>query len=79
MDLIKLRFHPLQDSLDKDRLYRKFECQFVNVVNRTGVDLTDCARFPHRSGVLQFVSGLGPRKASDLLKVISLFLLFSFK
>ncbi|CAF1501278.1 unnamed protein product, partial [Didymodactylos carnosus] len=33
-----------------------------------GVDLNRCVTYPHTANVLQFVCGLGPRKASHLLK-----------
>ena len=43
--------------------------EFVNRVNEVGVDINQCITFPHTASLLQFVCGLGPRKASYLLKV----------
>lgn len=34
------------------------------------MDINKCVEFSHHSGMLQFVCGLGPRKASYLLKTI---------
>src|SRR5690348_7009323 len=51
-------------------LKQTLEVEFVNRVNEVGVDLNRCVRFPHTSHVLQFVCGLGPRKAAHLLKQI---------
>lgn len=69
LDLMNLRLHPLQETLNKDNLLRKIEVQFVNVVNKTGVDINYCISHKHRLGLLQFVCGLGPRKADYLVKV----------
>ncbi|KAJ2381958.1 Transcription elongation factor spt6, partial [Coemansia sp. RSA 2603] len=44
---------------------------FVNVVNRTGVDVNHAAQHAHRAHVLQYVAGLGPRKAQALVSRIT--------
>ncbi|KAJ3383360.1 Transcription elongation factor spt6 [Entophlyctis sp. JEL0112] len=67
-DEIKLLpVHPKQNLVPEDKLKRAFERAFINVVNANGVDVNDAAVLPHRSNVLQFVSGLGPRKAGFIL------------
>ncbi|KAI9353802.1 SH2 domain-containing protein [Obelidium mucronatum] len=65
-----LRAHPLQHLLPDDKLKSAIERAFVNVVNMNGVDVNDAASFPHRSHTLQFVSGLGPRKAGFIINRI---------
>lgn len=45
--------------------------EFVNVVNEVGVDVNDALAHPYTAGLLQFVCGLGPRKAAFILKVKS--------
>ncbi|KAJ3075872.1 Transcription elongation factor spt6 [Podochytrium sp. JEL0797] len=66
-----LRIHSLQHLLAEDKLKSAFERAFINVVNMNGVDVNDAAAFPHRAGVLQFVSGLGPRKAGFVINRIT--------
>ena len=41
----------------------------MTVVNEVGVDPNRLLEHPHTVALLQFVCGLGPRKASSLLKV----------
>ncbi|RNA09222.1 transcription elongation factor SPT6, partial [Brachionus plicatilis] len=79
-DLLGLKLHPMmqyvisasgsRSSDDSSQLLRQLEVKFINVVNDVGVDLNRCDVEPHSSGVLQFVCGLGPRKAAHILKVL---------
>lgn len=79
-DILGLKLHPLQQSIiaasgsrnseDCTRLNHMLEVQFINVTNDVGVDLNRCNQQPHTANALQFVSGLGPRKAQHILKVI---------
>ena len=41
----------------------------MSVVNEIGVDPNRILDYPHTSGLIQFVCGLGPRKGSALVKV----------
>ena len=41
----------------------------MTLVNEVGVDPNRLLEHPHTVALLQFVCGLGPRKASSLLKV----------
>ncbi|KAJ1562734.1 Transcription elongation factor spt6, partial [Cladochytrium tenue] len=65
-----LRIHPKQNLLSEEKLKSSFERAFINVVNFNGVDINDAALYAHRSYTLQFVSGLGPRKAAYILNGI---------
>lgn len=63
-DLLGLRFHPFQQLVPEGLLRSKLEQSFLNVVSRVGVDINDAFKYPHHSHTLQFVAGLGPRKAA---------------
>jgi len=69
-DLMCLKLHFSQDMLGKDYLWKMLERQFVTVVNAVGVDINRCVSFKFASGPLQFVAGLGPRKAQGLISAI---------
>ena len=43
-------------------------CQLVNCVNEVGVDVNRALQFTHVAPMLQFVGGLGPRKAAAMLR-----------
>ncbi|KAF4724631.1 hypothetical protein FOZ62_018653, partial [Perkinsus olseni] len=59
---------PCQANCDRFILREALSHEIIRRVNQVGVDLNVCARSPHRSGVLKFVAGLGPRKANILLR-----------
>ena len=59
----------LQDHVAKEQLVKCLHQEFVTVVNDVGVDPNRLLEHPHTVALLQFVCGLGPRKASSLLKV----------
>ena len=54
---------PLQDALKP-----ALEEEMQKVIFETGVDVNKCVVYPHMAGTLQFVPGLGPRKADGLIK-----------
>jgi len=67
-EILLIKFHPLQDLIDREQLLSTIEKLFISRTNEVGVDLNRCIAYPHTSNVLQFVCGLGPRKASHLIK-----------
>ena len=67
-EILLIKFHPLQDLLDREQLLSALEKIFISRTNEVGVDLNRCIAYPHTSTVLQFVCGLGPRKATHLIK-----------
>eukprot|EP00730_Choanoeca_flexa_P006581 TRINITY_DN12178_c0_g1_i1.p1 TRINITY_DN12178_c0_g1~~TRINITY_DN12178_c0_g1_i1.p1 ORF type:complete len:1596 (+),score=552.73 TRINITY_DN12178_c0_g1_i1:100-4887(+) len=67
-DVLCLSMHPLQDMLKKDVLKRHLTHEMMTAVNRTCVDIDAAINKLHVSPVLQFVCGLGPRKAAALVK-----------
>jgi len=50
----------------------RLERAFIDVVAMTGVDVNQCVLHNHLSSTLQFVSGLGPRKAQSILTKIAM-------
>ncbi|OWA49907.1 Transcription elongation factor SPT6 [Hypsibius exemplaris] len=70
-DILNLNFHPLQSQLAKEEFKAALQVEFVRRVNEVGVDLNRCISHPLTHGcVVQFVCGLGPRKAQHLMKII---------
>jgi transcription elongation factor SPT6 len=69
-DILFVKFHPLQEEVAKQDLLTAIHRELINRVNEVGVDINRCLEFPHTAGMLQFVCGLGPRKAAQLLKVL---------
>ena len=68
-EIFALKMHPLQDSLPKEKLKEALELEMVTRVNDVGVDVNYVLNYPHASSMLNYVCGLGPRKAAALLKV----------
>ncbi|KAI6199791.1 Suppressor of Ty 6-like protein [Aphelenchoides besseyi] len=69
-DFLGIRIHPLQDYVPKGDLRWCYERAFINRVSEVGVDINYCIEFPHTSGVLQFVCGLGPQKANHIMQLL---------
>ena len=44
--------------------------EFINRVCEVGVDINECVIHNHMSNIVQFVAGLGPRKAAALLRTL---------
>lgn len=68
--LLYLSFHPLQPMVNKKILKDRLEIVLLEIVNRKGVDINQCIRQPHLDKQLQFICGLGPRKAKTLIERI---------
>ncbi|TPX59333.1 hypothetical protein PhCBS80983_g02513 [Powellomyces hirtus] len=70
-DIQNLKLHHLQREISEEKY--KWACQkaFINIVNSVGVDINLAAQHPHKSATLQFVAGLGPRKAQAFLSKLS--------
>ncbi|KAJ2991544.1 Transcription elongation factor spt6 [Globomyces sp. JEL0801] len=70
-DIKSVRLHPLQALVAEESLLKAIERSFINIVNECGVDINTVSAFPHLAGTLQFVSGLGPRKAQAMIAKIN--------
>ena len=55
--------------LPKEDLLNALHLEFINRVNEVGVDVNKAVTNPHTAALVQFISGLGPRKGGALLKV----------
>uniref|UniRef100_A0A183AT07 Transcription elongation factor spt6 n=1 Tax=Echinostoma caproni TaxID=27848 RepID=A0A183AT07_9TREM len=69
-EILGFRWHPMQDSLPREKLFQTLEIEFINRVNEVGVDVNRCLSHSHTANLLQFVSGLGPRKALHMIKIL---------
>ncbi|KAK0416608.1 hypothetical protein QR680_012588 [Steinernema hermaphroditum] len=69
-DILCLSLHPLQSEFSKEELKFTIDLEFINRVNEVGVDVNRCLELPHQANLVQFICGLGPRKADHLLKMI---------
>ena len=68
-EFFTLMFYSLQDVLPKEDLLNALYLEFINRVNEVGVDVNKAVSNPHTAALVQFISGLGPRKGGSLLKV----------
>lgn len=68
--LLQLNLHQFQHMANPYKLKSKMENLLVELVNQVGVDIHSCVRYSHLAAQLQFVNGLGPRKATKLLERI---------
>lgn len=69
-DILCIRFHNLQDDIPKEEFLTCLQQQFITRTNAVGVDPNRAIAHPHTSNLVQFVAGLGPRKAAHLLRSI---------
>ncbi|XP_037068025.1 LOW QUALITY PROTEIN: transcription elongation factor SPT6-like, partial [Pollicipes pollicipes] len=65
-----LRYHSLQEQLPRDQLLETVQIEFINRTNEVGVDVNLALANPYASPLVQFVCGLGVRKAATLLKTL---------
>ncbi|CAL8280696.1 unnamed protein product [Arctogadus glacialis] len=69
-DILCLKLHPLQEQVVKEELLTALYCEFINRVNEVGVDVNRGISHPYTQSLVQYVCGLGPRKGSQLLKIL---------
>ncbi|KAL9860887.1 Transcription elongation factor SPT6 [Arabidopsis thaliana] len=67
-DILSWKLHSFQDFLDPDEKYEMVEQVMVDITNQVGIDINLAASHEWLFSPLQFVSGLGPRKAASLQK-----------
>lgn len=70
-DVISLNFHPCQKLLPQDKLLKMLETAMVDMVNLCGVDINEAVNDSYTANLLPYVAGLGPRKATSVLKAIN--------
>ncbi|EDV22209.1 uncharacterized protein TRIADDRAFT_59208 [Trichoplax adhaerens] len=69
-EILCLRLHILQAEIPKPDLMEALYIEFINCINDIGIDLNLCLTNERYSSLLSFVCGLGPRKATALLKLL---------
>ncbi|EDO07755.1 transcription elongation factor SPT6 family protein [Babesia bovis T2Bo] len=70
--LLKLSLHPLQHLISQEKLQEYLEATLIQVVCDCGVDINRIRTSKHMEATLQFVAGLGPRKAIDVLRQLKI-------
>lgn len=68
--MFSMNLHPMQKYINKRKLIDSLEKVAIEIVNLVGVDIDDIRNSDHCRNTLQFVSGLGPRKAFDLMEKV---------
>lgn len=71
-DLVSLQFKPGQQLIPQDKLFKQLETALVDMVNLCGVDINEAVSDLGTANLLPYVCGLGPRKASHLVKIINM-------
>ncbi|KAG8895581.1 Transcription elongation factor spt6, partial [Tulasnella sp. 403] len=71
VDLTAISFDEAQPLVPREKLLLAFERALVNVVNTVGVDINRAVTDPYYQTLLPFISGLGPRKAHQLIQRLS--------
>lgn len=69
-EILCLRYHSMQEQLNKEELLENLYLEFVNRTNEVGVDINLAVQQNHKSNLVQFVCGLGARKGQALLRVL---------
>ncbi|KAI5072429.1 hypothetical protein GOP47_0012535 [Adiantum capillus-veneris] len=69
-DIVALSMHPMQRFLSAEDLYASIECVMVTVTNQIGVDVNLAVAHEWLFSPLQFVCGLGWKKASKIQQLI---------
>ena len=72
-DSLNLALTEMQDVVPRLTLLRRLEQQMVSIVSVSGLDINKVLRTMARSehGLLQFLPGLGPRKAAHMLRTVA--------
>lgn len=65
-----INLHPLQKYVGTRELNEALEKVAIEIVNLVGVDIDQIRNSDHCRNVVQFISGLGPRKAFDLIEKV---------
>lgn len=68
--LLQLSLHRFQHLVNPYKLKNRLENLLVELVNSIGVDIRACVTSKHLAKQLQFVCGLGPRKATKILEKV---------
>ncbi|KEZ45143.1 Transcription elongation factor SPT6 [Scedosporium apiospermum] len=70
-DIASLNFHSCQKLLPHDKLMKTLETAMVDMVNLCGIDINEAVNDSYTANLLPYIAGLGPRKATSVLKAIN--------
>ncbi|KAI1160279.1 transcription elongation factor SPT6 [Nemania serpens] len=70
-DVTTLLYNPCQHLLPQDKLWKVLETSMVDMVNLCGVDINEAVSDSYTANLLPYVAGLGPRKATSVIKTIN--------
>ena len=68
-DIISISFDPAQRFVPREKIIIALDTAMVDMVNICGVEINDAIGDTYIANLLPYVSGLGPRKAAQLLQV----------
>ncbi len=71
-DIVSISFDPCQGYVPQEKIMKQLETAMVDMVNLCGVDINEAVSDVNTASLLPYVCGLGPRKASQLIKVVNL-------
>ncbi|KAI2470919.1 transcription elongation factor Spt6 [Annulohypoxylon bovei var. microspora] len=70
-DITSLIFNPCQHLLPPEKLLKHLETSMVDMVNLCGVDINEAVNDAYTANLLPYIAGLGPRKATSVIKAIN--------
>ncbi|KAK0252691.1 Transcription elongation factor spt6 [Friedmanniomyces endolithicus] len=71
-DIVSISFESNQQLIPDEKLLKYLETSMVDMVNLVGVDINEAVADAYTGNLLQYVCGLGLRKAAQMIKTINL-------
>lgn len=71
-DIISISFTPNQSLIPQEKVLKYLEMAMIETVNLVGVDINEAVSDSYTANLLPYISGLGPRKAAQLIKVVNI-------
>ncbi|KAI9653923.1 MAG: Transcription elongation factor spt6 [Alyxoria varia] len=70
-DVLSITFHPDQHLIPQEKLLKYLDTAIVDIVNLVGVEINEVTKDSSVANLLQYVSGLGPRKAASMIAFLN--------
>jgi transcription elongation factor SPT6 len=70
-NILSLNFYEFQKLIPTDIVMESIESVYVDIINMVGVDINEAVRNPYVAQLLPYIAGLGPRKASGMIRNIN--------
>jgi transcription elongation factor SPT6 len=64
---LSIPLHSMMRIVNQNKLAESLEYEAIRAVNSIGIDINKALEYKHHQALLQFISGLGPRKANSLM------------